>query len=375
LHPIYDEEGNKEMLRAFLCNDLTSCYALEPVSGGPDGPWYMINQEKIIRMVYYHVLFTGDKGFLHEKVGDRTVVEWMKTHAYVCDDLSKDVELYNYGQEGDHHLELHFWGNGPYNGIMPDLNARRYRNYMMAYELTVVAGEPDERLPQRAAQLKESMKELWNEDARWYDFIDAQGNRDIRYTCQMFKFINSGVIDEKERAGLISHLNENEFLSWLGMHSLSKQDPQYDQDDIDNGGGGICTLFVPQICMQLYETGYDAVATDIFKRVYWWAERMPYLGDSMAANMIKNRDLTPLQGDISSVSIAQMVVLAVFGIHADFEGNIRIAPVKVRPAENMKIENVRICGKCFAVNVCGNTFEVTIGEHCYKTAIGETIII
>ena len=49
---------------------------------------------------------------------------------------------------------------------MTDLNTGRYRNYMMAYELTVVAGEPDERLPHRAAQLKEKMKELWNEDAR-----------------------------------------------------------------------------------------------------------------------------------------------------------------------------------------------------------------
>ena len=55
--------------------------------------------------------------------------------------------------------------NGSYNGIMTDLNTGRYRNYMMAYELAVVAGEPDERLPHRAAQLKEKMKELWNEDA------------------------------------------------------------------------------------------------------------------------------------------------------------------------------------------------------------------
>ena len=68
-------------------------------------------------------------------------------------------------------------------------------------------------------------------------------------------------MDEKERAGLVSHLNEREFLSWLGMYNLSKMDSQYDQDDIDNGGGGICTFFVPQNCMQLYETGYDAVAT------------------------------------------------------------------------------------------------------------------
>lgn len=375
IHPLYDQEGNKNMLKAYLKNDLTTSYALNPVTGGPTGPWYMINQEKIIRMVYFHVLFTGDKDFLQEQAGERTVLEWMKYHAYVCDDLSKDVELYDYGQDGDNHLELMFYGNGPYNGIMPDLNARRYRNYMLVYELTKVASEPDERLPQRAAMLKEKLKELWNEEAKWYDFIDADGNRDIRYTCQMFKFLNSDVIDEKEREGLISHLNEREFLSKFGLHSMSKLDPQYDQDDIDNGGGGICTHFVPQICFQLYETGHDEIATELLRRIYWWGERMPYLGDSMAANMILNRENTPLQGDISSVSIAQMIFLAVCGIKADFEGNITISPVKVRPAENMKLDAVRLCGKTFCVDIHGDEFSVVTEGRSYIAKIGEAIVI
>ena len=86
---------------------------------------------------------------------------------------------------------------------------------MRVYELTKIANRPDELLPLRAKALKKKLKELWNENEKWYDFIDAEGNRDIRYTVQMFKFINSGVIDEHEREGLISHLNEKEFLSKL----------------------------------------------------------------------------------------------------------------------------------------------------------------
>ena len=58
---------------------------------------------------------------------------------------------------------------------------------------------------------------------------------------------------------------------------------------------------------RLYEMGYDSLATDILRRVYWWGTRMPYMGDSCAANMIMNREDTPLQGDISSVSAAQMI--------------------------------------------------------------------
>ena len=37
----------------------------------------------------------------------------------------------------------------------------------------------------------------------------------MRYTVQMFKFLNSPVIGDAEREGLISHLNEEEFLSKL----------------------------------------------------------------------------------------------------------------------------------------------------------------
>jgi len=42
------------------------------------GPWYQINQEKIILMVYHHIRATGQVGFLFEQVRKRTVLEWMK---------------------------------------------------------------------------------------------------------------------------------------------------------------------------------------------------------------------------------------------------------------------------------------------------------
>lgn len=373
MHPIYDPEGNKKQLLAYLRNDLTKSYALNPVTSGMVGPWYQINQEKIILMVYHHIRATGDKAFLFEQAGERTVLEWIRYHAYVCDDTTRDVELYDYGEGGNDHLEIYNWGNGPYNGIIPDLNARRYQNYMLAYQLTVLAGHPDEQLPKRAAALKEKLKILWNDKEKWYDFIDADGNRDTRYTIQMFKFLNSGVIDNKERDGLVSHINDKEFLSKFGIHSMSKLDSQYDQDDYDNGGGGTCTHFAMQVCAQLYETGYDKIATDILNRCLWWGERTPYLGDSCISNiqMINNR--TPLQGDISSVSCAQMIFFYIFGITPSFDGSITVCPVKNRPAKNMKVENVRLCGKVFTVEINGDKFTVKTPDFTKAAKIGEKV--
>jgi len=371
IHPIYDTFGNKKQLLAYLKNDLTTSYALNPVTAGKVGPWYQVNQEKIICMVYYHVLFTGEKEFLFQVVEGKTVLEWMKHYAYACDEGKDGNSLFNYGKSGFDHLELR--RGILYDGIMPDLNARRYMNYMRVWELCNVAKMPCDDLKERALGLKEKLKTLWNDDIKWYDFIDSNGKRDVRYTVQMFKFLNSPVIDAKEREGLISHLNETEFLSKFGLHSMSKLDIAYDQEDIDNGGGGICTHFTMQICGQLYEIGYDKLATDILSRVYWWGERMPYMGDSCAANMIRNREDTPLQGDISSVSAAQMIFFFIFGIRADFDGNITVCPVENRPAANMKIENARLCGKVFSVEITGEEFTVTSKDIVYKAQIGQKI--
>lgn len=373
LHPLYDTEGNKKTIKAYLKNDLTTSFALTPVTGEKYGPWYQINQEKIINMVYYHILFTGDKAFLFEEVAGKTVLDWMIEQAYVCDNLSKEVELYDYKEGGSQHLELR--RDIVYNGIMPDLNARRYMNYMRVYELTKLAGRPDETLPLRAQGIKRELKALWNNKEKWYDFINAGGKRDIRYTVQMFKFLDSPVIDKDEREGLISHLNDEEFLSKFGLHSMSKKDIAYDQDDIDNGGGGICSHFTTQICSQLYSLGYEVLATDIFCRVLWWGERLPYMGDSCAANMIMTREDTPLQGNIHAISGAQTIVYYLFGIMADFKGEIRIKPVKQRPADAIKIENVRLCGKVFSVEVIGDSFTVVCGDCIKHANIGETITI
>lgn len=368
LHPLVDPETHKKQMELCLLNDITNSFALMPVDGKPCGNWYQINQEKIIMMVYYYVLLTGDKEYLNKKVGDKTIAEWMIVHALVLDDPEKPVSLIDYGQGGVAHLELRH--ELQYRGIMPDLNARRYMNFMRAYELTVIAGKPCEILKNRAEKLKTLIMDLWDEDAKWFYFI-WEGKKEFRYTVQMFKFLTSGVIDKEIKEKLISHLNEEEFLSEYGLHSMSKKDPAYDIVDIDNGGGGICTEFAAVIIGQLYDIGKDALASDILKRILWWGTKLPYMGDSCAAYTMLQREDTPLQCDISSVSLAQVILFNIIGLSVSFDGKITVCPPKNHLARTLEYENFRLLGKTFDFKVSGDDYTLKYNGTIKKGKCGE----
>ncbi len=102
---------------------------------------------------------------------------------------------------------------------------------------------------------------------------------------------------------------------------------------------------------------------------------MPYFGDSVAANMIRNREDTPLQGDIASVSCAQTILFALFGIRAGFDGTVAVSPVRCRPARRMRMDNIRIAGKVFSVEADGRIFTVSFGGNTITAMIGDTAVL
>lgn len=404
LHPMVDRNATKEEIKAFLAVDLSKCFAIKPVDGGAYGPWYMVNQEKIIGLIYYYLANTGDFAFLDERAGDRTVIEWVRFHACFGDEGAAEGKLVDYGMMGEHHLELR---NGiAYHGVMPDLNMRRYLTYQRASEILACYGSPDENMMKRAEKLRFLVKkELWDADKRWfrfrmkeegmtdypekfYQFMVKEGlfikdkkhfrfrqEDDLRYTVQMFKFLDSPAADEEIRSGLISHLNEEEFLSDFGLHSMSKLDEAYDQVDIDNGGGGICAIFVPVILEQLYNIGECEKANDIFRRVLWWGERVPYWGDSFTANAIAYREDTPLMATTGSAVGAQMMIFGIFGIKADFDGTITVNPVKRPPAEQMRLVDVKLRGKVFSVSLDRDGYTVECEKKKWKCLYGQEVKI
>ncbi|MCY2954335.1 MAG: hypothetical protein NTU53_20580 [Planctomycetota bacterium] len=370
--PLYDAAAHREHIKQFLRNDMSAHFAFDPISGKAFGPWYPVNQEKLVGLVYYYVKNTGNLAFLGEKAGDKTVLEHVIAQACCRDDLSKPAELIDYGPSNSH-LELR--RGFPYNHKMPDLNGRRYASYLMAARLAGLAGRPAPELVRRAADVKKLLKEqLWNDRQQWLNFIGPKG-RDTRWTNQMFKLFGSGVLDDQMEKGLLSHLNEREFLSQYGLHSLAKHDIAYDPADIDNGGPGSCTSFPPQIAERLYKSGHADVAEDLVRRTRWWGDCLPYWGDSIVADKKEYRKDTPLQCTVDGVAIAQCVIFGMFGIEASFDGDLLIRPHPPKLSPRLALRGVKLRGSAFDVVVEEEQFEVRSGGKVVRAPVGKAVLL
>lgn len=369
---LYDPAAAREHIKQFLSIDLTQHFAFLPTTGSGFGPWYMVNQEKILGQIYYYTRITGDFAFLDEEVNGLSIWEHVRLQATVKDDQTKPVSLIDYGSSNSH-LELRRASN-LYNHVMPDLNGRRYANYIMAAALLDQTGRSDEGFADRAETLKTLLKQqLWDEDLCWFNFINDQGKPEARWTIQMYKLVGSPVLDDEELTGLISHWNEDEFLGPYGVHSLSKTDPWYDPADIDNGGPGACTDFGPQVAERFYKAGYPELGADIIRRMLWLGERMPYWGDSVVAGEMDYRRDTPLQCMFDSVTIAQTVIFGMFGISSRFDGVVEVTPALPDFAQRVALRGVKIRGLTFDVAMDTDGYTVTMDGREYRAAYGQTV--
>lgn len=363
LWSLLNPSAAREHLKAFLRLDLTSCYAFNPDDGSPFGPYYPVNQEKVIFLAHAYVLQTGDVAFLQEMVNGRRIIEHILEQALMHDNLAVPAVLVDYGN-GNHHLELR--RELRYDGIVPDLNLRRCVNYHLAAALCRLAGvTPPVDLEERAAALKTLiMRSLYDAQNGWFNAIDPQGRPYLRYTLQVFKALGWGdwAMTAEAEDALVCHLmNPAEFRGPYGLHSLSKSDPAYDEFDIDNGGPGACVSFTPAIIDRLYQSGRLEEAETLLKSLYWLAEDLPYWGDSQRADIRDYRRDTPLQNDIQGAAIAQTVIFGLFGVRIREDFSVEITPHLPADTEYVRLENLRLAGHVLTIE-CSRTAGVTVLE-------------
>lgn len=191
-----------------------------------------------------------------------------------------------------------------------------------------------------------------------------------------FKLFGSKVLDAEQEAGLLGHLlDEREFLAQFGLESMAKTDIAYDPVDYDNGGGGCFTAFPAAIAERLYKAGRPDVSENILKRILWWGERTPYWGDSFAANEIAYRRDTPLQSTIDSAVAAQCIIFGMFGVRAEFNGDVRIDPHPPAFSPKLTLTGLRLRGHVLDITVDGPEYEVCEGNNRIRVPVGRPALL
>ena len=374
LWSMLDAKAAREHLKVFLRLDLSSCFAFHPEDGSTFGPYYPVNQEKVIFLAYAYVMQTGNTAFLREEVNGKTIIRHLIDQAVMHDDLSRDAVLVDYGN-GNHHLELR--RNLRYDGILPDLNLRRCVNYRLVGKMCRLAGvTPPCNMEKRAEAIRDLVhRELYSPEAGWFYAEDRNGKY-LRWTMQLFKVLGWGdwTLTPASSAFLRKHLFDgSEFLGQYGIHSLSKKDPAYDEKDIDNGGPGACISFAPAIADRLYAEGFDEEGDEILKRLLWLGSSMPYWGDSHRADVREYRRDTPLQSDIQGTALAQTVIFGVFGIRVQDDFSVIVRPHLPPEVHEMTLAGVRLQGRVFDVKCRPECFEVICGGRGRSAKYGESI--
>ena len=353
LWPLLDPVAAKAHLKKFLSLDLEKCFAFDPCSGKSFGPYYPVNQEKVLLLSLAYVEETGDVGFLRELVDKETVLAKLTAAALAHDDLSRSAVLVDYGN-GNHHLELR--KRWRYDGVLPDMNLRRVVCYHLADRLYRLAGAtPPVDFLQRAHDLKTLVcRELYDARVGWYRVVQPNGERELRWTLQMFKALGWGdwVLGKEEETALIGHLMDNrKFLGSRGLHSLAKIDPGYDENDVDNGGPGACVSFAPAVVDRLYRSGYVKEAESIFRRLWWLGGCLPYWGDSHYADRMDYRRDTPLMNDIQGAALAQTVIFGLFGVQISEDFKVSFNPHLPSGVQWIRLEGFKVLGRNYTVSV------------------------
>ena len=295
--------------------------------GGGDGIFYIQEPFALKTMIDAYLRQTGDVAFLDEQVAGKSVMEWMKSwgdllHAKY---RSPFTGLMDMGRKNEELIEMRTDG---YSGVVPVVNGLAVDLYRWLDGWCTLRNDGDaSKFRGYANDLNDRMHaKLWNRSTRWFDNIYPDGRREPLYSNHLFDLLGTNAITDEERMGIISHLNDQEFLGPYSVYSISRQDKvRWDLIDSDWGGGGSFTGVPLRLARNLYGMGQGPLAWTILSRFSRYADYFPYLGQNLRANEpLQDESSMPIQ--ISSGAGVEAVMFGLFGIKPNIDGTMSVNP-------------------------------------------------
>lgn len=323
LMTLSDAPAVRKSLAAFIASDIDRHYAINPSDGKGMGPLYSYNYYSYLRLVYNYILYSGDKSILDIKVFDKPLIDYLFQFCLSKENLSLPPELVNYG---DNHNLLELKVSKAYQFYTPSPNAERVLIYKMLDKLYKWKGlKPPVDLMLRSRELKDVfVKQLWDKDKNWLFSLNENRKPKTAWSIQIFDVLRTRILNKEQQIGITSHLNDNEFLSEFGVHSLSKRDAGYDPFDEDWGGPGVYAGDAPELIDDLIHSGFQEKGVEILKKILWWGE-FPYYPQAILASK-KGYRQNGRANIIAGLNTTQCIITGLFGVDVE-DNRLLINPI------------------------------------------------
>ncbi len=291
------------------------------------GVFYIMQPFALKIMIDAYLRQTGDVNFLQSKISGQTILYWMKAWGDILltDFTSKTSGMLDIGQDTEALVEIRTDG---LDYIVPVLNGHGVVYYRWLAEWCKKFDDADStKFHREALELEQRFHEnLWNPKHRWFDNLYPDGGRKPVYSNHLFDLIGLDVMNGEERLGLLSHLNDNEFLGPYSIYSMSRQDREHwDRVDTDWGGGGSYTGIPMQLVRNLYQSGMGQLAWTILSRFTGYVDHFPYISQNFRADELF-QDESSMPMAICAGAGVEAIVFGLFGLTPHVDGTLDIHP-------------------------------------------------
>ena len=267
----------KNCLRSWLSKGIYNGYAEEYLTGTLEGPWYSANDYSIFILLNDYLNVTGDRAFLFEKIGDKTVLEHMNAIATHWESLVKPGQtLADYGGKANL-LEC----VPTYINEVASFNAANVWMMRRVAEINDAEGNKAQaaELRAKAAGLLPAVLALYEPGLGVWDAMHDDGSRvQVRH---VFDFATIGLtipqdLTPKMRDEMTDFV-ERELLTdhWMRAQSLSDIAAAVSNRP-DHGPMGAFCAWPAETAATFCEFGKYDKALDILHRCAWVTEEGPF---------------------------------------------------------------------------------------------------
>jgi len=220
---------------------------------------------------------------------------------------------------------------------------------------------------------------LWRDNEGWFtNLVFPKDTPHSVWSYLMYDALTTvNTISDAQIQKLISHLNDDEFLSATGLFSISQKDTiHWDLEDVDWGGGGQYSGHPARVVEYLLRRKYPTEAFTILNRMSTWPDVTPYISQEQFGQFFATPHVE-MPMSIAGAGYLQSIINGVFGFDPKYDGSLYIDPT-YHPLLGLgaTLQNYQFKDHKYDVIMNTDYFEVLKdGKSIAKNSYGKPVIV